>query len=91
MRSSRLSGSTRIMSALHPTGLQEGCTGTMTAPRTALHNRPDQGGCWSWRPDSNRDRLFTRQARIVHGVLARAVLAAQVGGVVQPVRSCRAE
>ena len=35
--------------------------------------------------------LFTRQQRIVHGVLASAVLAAQVGGVVQPVRSCGAE
>jgi hypothetical protein len=31
--------------------------------------------------------LFTRQQRIVHGVLARAVLAAQVGCGVQPVRS----
>jgi hypothetical protein len=37
------------------------------------------------------EQRITRQARIVHGVLARAVLAAQVGGVVQPVRSCRAE
>ena len=33
------------------------------------------------------DLLFTRQQRIVFGVLARAVLAAQVGWVVQPVRS----
>ena len=32
-----------------------------------------------------------KKARIVHGVLARALLAAQVGWVVQPVRSCRAE
>jgi hypothetical protein len=35
--------------------------------------------------------LFTRQERIVHGMLASAVLAAQVGWLVQPVRSCRAE
>ena len=35
--------------------------------------------------------LFTRQARFVHGVLARAVLAARVGPVVQPVRSCSGE
>jgi len=35
--------------------------------------------------------LFTRQPRIVHGVLAGAVLAAQVGWVVQPVRFCRVE
>jgi hypothetical protein len=33
---------------------------------------------------------ITRQERIVHGVLARPVLAAQVGWVVQPVLSCRA-
>ena len=36
-------------------------------------------------------RLFTRQPRIVHGVLARVLLAAQVGWVVQAVRSCRAD
>jgi hypothetical protein len=41
--------------------------------------------------DSNPNLLFTRQARIVHGVLARAVLAAHVGSLVQPVRSCEAE
>jgi hypothetical protein len=35
--------------------------------------------------------LFTRQPRSVHGVLARAVLTAQVGWVVQPVRSRGAE
>jgi hypothetical protein len=64
------------------TGLQEGCTATMTAPRTAQYHRPEQGGWWSWRPDSNRDRLFTRQQRIVHGVLASALLAAQVGWVI---------
>ena len=40
------------------------------------------------RPDA---RLFTRQQRIVHGVLARAVLAAHVSQAVQPVRSSRAE
>jgi hypothetical protein len=45
----------------------------------------------SWRRDSNRDLLVTSQERIVHGVLARAVLAAQVGCVVQPVRSWSAE
>jgi hypothetical protein len=50
MRSSRLSGSTRIMSALQPTGLQEGCTATMTAPRTAPQHRPDQGGCLELAP-----------------------------------------
>jgi hypothetical protein len=50
MRSSRLSGSTRIMSALQPTGLQEGCTAAMTAPRTAPQNRPDQGGCLELAP-----------------------------------------
>jgi hypothetical protein len=36
-------------------------------------------------------QLFRRQERIVHGVLACAVLAAQVRWVVQPVRSCRAK
>jgi hypothetical protein len=41
---------------------------------------------WGLRP-----LLFTRQERIVHGVLLSAVLAAQVGWVVQPVRSSRAE
>ena len=35
--------------------------------------------------------LFTRQERIVHGVLAGTVLAGQVGGVVQLVSSCGAE
>jgi hypothetical protein len=35
--------------------------------------------------------LFASQPRVVHGVLACAVLAAQVVGVVQPVRSGRAE
>jgi hypothetical protein len=35
--------------------------------------------------------LFTRQERIVHLVLARALLAAQVGWAIQPLRSCRAE
>jgi hypothetical protein len=39
-----------------PAGLQEGCTATMTAPRTASQYRPDQGGWLSWRPDSNRVR-----------------------------------
>jgi hypothetical protein len=34
---------------------------------------------------------ITRQERIVHGVLASAVLAAHVGYVVQPVHSSRAE
>jgi hypothetical protein len=34
---------------------------------------------------------ITRQERIVYGVLAGAVLAGQVGWVVQPVRSCGAE
>jgi hypothetical protein len=34
---------------------------------------------------------ITRQLTIVHGVLASALLAAPVGWVVQPVRSCRAE
>jgi hypothetical protein len=36
-------------------------------------------------------RLFTRQERIVHGVLARVLHAAQVRCVVRPVRSCGAE
>lgn len=35
--------------------------------------------------------LLQEQERIVHRVLARAVLAAHVGWVVQPVRSCRVE
>jgi hypothetical protein len=35
--------------------------------------------------------LFTRQQRIIHGVLERVVLAARVGQAVQPVRSCKAE
>jgi hypothetical protein len=52
--------------------------------------RSEQGILSSWRPESNRGLLFTRQERIVQGVLACAVLAAQVGWVVQPVRSCRA-
>jgi hypothetical protein len=38
-----------------------------------------------------RGHWLTRQERIVHGVLAGAVLAGQVGGVVQPVRSSRPE
>jgi hypothetical protein len=41
-------------------------------------------------PDQTQRLLFTRQARTVHGVLLSAVLAAQVGWVVQPVRSCQA-
>jgi hypothetical protein len=40
---------------------------------------------------SNPNLLFTRQERIVHGVLARALLAAQVRRVVQLICSCRAE
>jgi hypothetical protein len=36
------------------------------------------------------EQRITRQERIVHGVLASAVLAGQVGWVVQPVLSCRA-
>jgi hypothetical protein len=36
-------------------------------------------------------QLFTRQQRTVHRVLLNAVLAAQVEGVVQRVRSRRAE
>jgi hypothetical protein len=35
--------------------------------------------------------LFTGQERIIHRVLVRALLAAPVGWVVQPVRPCRAE
>jgi hypothetical protein len=45
----------------------------------------------SWRGTRTPNLLFTRQERIVRRVLGRAVLAAQVGGVVQPVRSCDAE
>jgi hypothetical protein len=45
----------------------------------------------SWRGDSNPNLLFTRQPRIVHGVLVGAVLAGQVRSAVQPVRSCGAE
>jgi hypothetical protein len=41
----------------------------------------------SWR----QDLLLTRQARTVHGVLPGAFRAAQVGSLVQPVRSRRAE
>jgi len=41
--------------------------------------------------DGPRNLLFTRQARIVHGVLASVLLAAQVGWPVQPVRSRVAE
>jgi hypothetical protein len=37
------------------------------------------------------EQRITRQQRIVHRVLLSAVLAAQVGGVVQPVRSSGAE
>jgi hypothetical protein len=36
-------------------------------------------------------RPFTRQQRIVHGVLVRRHLAAHVGWAVQPVRSCGLE
>jgi hypothetical protein len=39
----------------------------------------------------NSGQQISRQQRIVHGVLPGAVLAARVGWVVQPVRSCRAE
>jgi hypothetical protein len=59
---------------------------------------------WSWsrfagyrhqptrfQPSPSANRQIRRQARIVHGVLARAVLAAQVGWVVQLVCSCGAE
>jgi hypothetical protein len=62
-----------------------------SGPRTNLPDVFVQVRGWSWRGDSNPDPLFTRQARIVQGVLARAVLAAQLGGVVQLVRSCRTE
>jgi len=48
MRSSRLSGSTRIMSA--PAGLQEGCIAVMTAQRIDPQHRPDQGGCLELAP-----------------------------------------
>jgi hypothetical protein len=50
MSSSRLSGSRRILSAPTPTGLQEGCTATMTAQRTAPQHSPDQGGCFELAP-----------------------------------------
>jgi hypothetical protein len=43
---------------------------------------------WSWRGTRTRNLLFTRQERIVHGVLARTVLAAHIRCAVQPVRSC---
>ena len=46
---------------------------------------------WNWRGDSNPNLLFTRQQRIVHRVLAHAVLAAHVRWVVQQVCSCDAE
>jgi hypothetical protein len=47
-------------------------------------------------PREQRERLvnlqlLTREARIVRGVLAGAVLAAQVGWVVQRIRFCHAE
>jgi hypothetical protein len=37
--------------------------------------------------EANPNLLFTKQERIVHGVLPGVVLAAQVEWVVQPVRS----
>jgi hypothetical protein len=42
-----------------------------------------------WSPGRTRtcNLLFTRQQRIVHGVLSRVLLAARVGWVVQSVRS----
>jgi hypothetical protein len=46
---------------------------------------------WELAGDSNPQPAVTRQQRIVHGVLARAVLAAHVGWVVHLVCSCRAE
>src|SRR6266545_7157806 len=63
MRPSRLSGSWRILSASPPTGLQKGCTAAMTAVLATTRQRPEQGVRLSWRPDSNRVLLFTRQLR----------------------------
>jgi hypothetical protein len=39
--------------------------------------------------DELRPQLFTRQPRIIHGVLLSVVLAAHVRWVVQSVPSCR--
>jgi hypothetical protein len=46
-----------------------------------------------WSPGRARtcNLLFTRQPRTVHGVLVGALFAAQVGWVVQPVHSNKAE
>jgi hypothetical protein len=60
---SRLSGSGSILDAPTPSGLQEGCIVAMTAQHTALRQRPEQGVWLSWRPESNRGLLFTRQLR----------------------------
>jgi hypothetical protein len=64
-----------------------------TSPRRPLWGRHQifhlvpAGGlaCGTAAVPSSAQRI-TRQARTVHGVLLSAVLAAQVGGVVQPVR-----
>jgi hypothetical protein len=53
--------------------------------REGCHDQLNDSACWT------RSLLFTRQPRVVQGVLAGALLAAQVGWVVQPARSCGAE
>src|SRR4029450_1382565 len=49
-----------------------------TSSQAGQAYRPVTYGCGSWRGTRTPNLLFTRQARIIHGVLARALLAAHV-------------
>jgi hypothetical protein len=68
-----------------------GMTSTLPSHRQMTLGQPVTCGFGAGGGTRTPNLLFTRQQRTVHGVLARAVLAAHVGGVVQPVRSGRAE
>jgi hypothetical protein len=84
---SQLSGLSPILDAAHAAGLHEGCTAAMTARHAARRQRPEQRVRLSWRPDSNRDRLFTRCVPVVWRGLTSVVLAGQVGCRFRPVRN----
>jgi hypothetical protein len=62
-----------------------------------VERSPDIPSGGAWRTDArtaatpSSEQRITRQERTVHWVLARVLLAAQVGWVVQPMRSCQVE
>jgi hypothetical protein len=79
---------------IKPCGAAPSITQTTTS---TVERSPDIPSGDAWRTGvrtaatPSSEQRITRQPRIVHGVLAGAVLAAHVGRVVQPVRSYVAE